>query len=56
MKNLLIEFLFLKKAPNKKVDVILCELTRGKKKYTDVREKIKQSGKIYIYCTTRTRI
>lgn len=40
--------LFLKKAPNKKVDVILCELTRGKKKYTDVREKIKQSGK-YIF-------
>ena len=36
--------IFLKKAPNKKVDVILCELTHGEKKYTSVEEKIKRSG------------
>lgn len=36
--------IFLKKAPNKIVDVILCELTSGEKRYTDVIEKIKKSG------------
>lgn len=36
--------LFLKEAPNRKVDVILCELTSGEKKYTTVVEKIKKSG------------
>ena len=40
--------LFLKKAPNKKVDVVLCELTRGKKKYSDVVEKTKKSGEYII--------
>lgn len=36
--------LLLKRAPDKKVDVILCELTSGAKKHTNVVEKIKKSG------------
>ena len=36
--------IFLKKAQDMKVDVILCELTLGEKKYTTVVEKIKKSG------------
>lgn len=36
--------IFFKKTPDKKVDVILCELTSGEKKYSDVVEKIKKSG------------
>ena len=40
---------FLKKAPNKKVDIILCELTSGSKKYTNVVEKIKKSGEFILY-------
>ena len=36
--------IFLKKAADKKVDVILCELTTGEKKYSVVVEKIKKSG------------
>ncbi len=36
--------IFLKEAPDRRVDVILCELTSGEKKYTSVVEKIKRSG------------
>ena len=38
------KIIFLKKVPDKKVDVILCELTKGEKKYSTVVEKIKKSG------------
>lgn len=40
--------LFLKKAPSKKVDVVLCELTTSDKKYTHVVEKIKKSGELIL--------
>ena len=40
--------LFLKKVPNNKIDVILCELTAGEKKYTSVVEKIKKSGEFIL--------
>ncbi len=40
--------IFLKKAPSKKVDVILCELTSSDKKYTHVVEKVKKSGELIL--------
>lgn len=36
--------LIMKTLPNNKVDIILCELTRGEKRYNTVVEKIKRSG------------
>lgn len=40
--------ILLKEAPDKKVDIILCELTSGSKKHTIVVEKIKKSGEYII--------
>lgn len=39
---------FLKRATNNRLTIILCELSDGFKKYDDVVEKIKRSGE-YIY-------
>ena len=36
--------IFTKRAPNNKVDVLLCELTTGSKRYFDVEDKIIHSG------------
>jgi len=36
--------IIFKETYNRSVDVVLCELTSGQKKYTDVVEKIKKSG------------
>lgn len=40
--------IFLKNVPNKKLDIILCELCYGEKSYNYVLNKIKDSGQ-YIY-------
>lgn len=36
--------IFTKKASNNKLDIILCELSGGKKRYTDVVKKVRYSG------------
>ena len=39
-----VDRIILKEVSTKEVDVILCELTSGKKRYTSIVEKIKKSG------------
>jgi len=43
---------FLKRAPNNRLIIILCEICDGEKKYDDVVEKIKRSGE-HIYNVLR---